>query len=124
MNAADASESMPMPMPRWYSTLSLLVSDDGAPAEVRDAVAEALSSYGGMRLDRRDLYTKQARLELELRQARAELDDLRAQQQAALALHQPAKWAAQACEECSHGCGAGEVEWPCSTVSVLSGGTP
>jgi hypothetical protein len=58
------------PVPAWYSTLRNVADDEGAPKDVRVAAVEALTAYGALRRDRRELYTEMARRDLE---ARAEL---------------------------------------------------
>jgi rubrerythrin len=37
------------------------------------------------------------------------------------ALHVPSRYSTWACEECTHGCGTGDVELPCPTLRALDG---
>lgn len=58
-----------------------------------------------------------------VRNAAVQLQEAMRQRDAVLALHQPShpdrRYAS--CTECTHGCGVGDVDWPCSTVHTLRG---
>lgn len=96
------------PVPAWYVTLRDVVYDENAPEEMRGATAEAISAYGALRLDRRELYTEMAKRDIEWRAQRA----------AVLALHRSCERGfangdtRELCSEC-------DVYWPCATARAL-----
>lgn len=70
-----------------------------------------------MRLTERPLLGRPEDLAAENREIRR----LREQRQAVLDLHAPDDPARPypSCQECTHGCGVGDVDWPCATVKAL-----